>query len=377
MVGARRDLEAQHPSRVGSIRHVLELARRVARRQIPSELVHALPVVASIATEQAKNAVANALKRKSVTAANGTKKKAKMVSGGGLKRTARTGAVQSVGKRRAVGKKKETLKDRVRALEKVKPKLATYDYRNTDAQSVTCVANQCAYEFVPGVDSALIESATDAVPYIDRGTTPAIDSINLNDQTYRHNMDIRDIYSLLWLRNNNEQAGQVDVYCYVCRDANASTPIAWMTGQDDTLGISNADTNILTYPSDFSQVSKHWKLDKHSKVVLKSGDEFQMVYSRNARKYDPKEKDVNGVSYQIGDQCWVVRVQGSVSHGASAKQNVGTGVPTIDIITKRKIKLRYQAETPFYFIETVNSLDSQTGGAETAGPTVDPSKIDA
>lgn len=300
-------------------------------------------------------------------------KRQKVVGRVGL---ADSGTARNVYKKRTASRKKKSLRTRVATLEKYKPKLAIKEYRNIDAQNIVCTANNCVYAEFNGITSSLLETAVQDVTFIDRAATPAVDTINLTDQTTKHDMDFRNLYSHVRFKNNNELTGILDVYCFICKDKSNSAPKTWMTNEDANFGVTNIDTNINTWPSDSKEMLKHWKMEKHTKAVLGPGDTLDVYWSRKRRIYDPKSKDSNGVAYQHGDQVWLFRLQGDITHGNTSDNTIGTGNPTIDYVVKRKVQLHYTAEAPFFKIETNNSMDTQSGGPEEAGPTVDAALVD-
>jgi hypothetical protein len=320
----------------------------------------------------AAKATAGSKRKKPSSAGKGTKRYKKATVG--KVTVADSGATKKLYRKKAAPKRKKSLRSRVATLEKYKPKQATKEYRNVDAQNIICTANNCVYENFNGLTSSILESASTDVQFIDRGATPAPDSINLTDQTYQHKMDFRNLYTHIRFKNNNEMTAVLDVYCMICTDASGNPPLTWMTSQDSNFGVTDIDTNINCYPSDSSELLKHWKIEKHTKAVLGAGDTLDCYYSRKRRLYDPKAKDTSGVTYQPGDQVWFMRLQGDVVHGSN-DATIGYGNPTVDYVVKRKVTLYYTAETPFHKIESVNSLDAMTSPEE-AGPAIDPALTD-
>lgn len=365
-------------------RRVLRGARNVALRQLglTPTMVRTIRDVAlgggaAAATEAAITAVkaVRAAKRSASSAPVRQSKRSRTAMTRATKRVARSGVVRattSSRKKRRRTRTKKSLKSRISALEKTKPKLATLMYRNIDASVVTALANQAGYAVVSGITAALLESATTSVKYIDRNTTPAPDVINLNDQTYAHDMDFRKLYHKIEMRNNNEVTIHVDIYNFVVKDASDSNPLEIMQSQSGSYNVSSVETQIQLYPGHFPEVSNFFTLVKHDKAVLAPGDEFSMTWSRNRRIYDPKEKDSNADTYQKGDQFYLIRVRGGMSHDQTTTTSVGTANCQLDVISNRKVDLHYTAETPFKYFNLVNSLDTQAVGPEQAGPTVDP-----
>lgn len=304
------------------------------------------------------------------------KRKLETHGGEGTKTVARTGkkvrAGAPPGKR--IGRRvvKKSLGERISALEKNKPLYAIHDYRNIEGTYMTMSENVCAYKQFALFDTTLIEGAIDALSFIDRGATPAVDSVDLSGQTYAHNIKLIDLYSKIMFRNNDECTMHLDVYILRVKDDNSSDPTSVIAAADGGVGLGDGQTNLLTFPSDFPAFNVIYTIVKHDKVYLASGDEYSVVWSEKERKYDPITQDaLSSPNYRKGDTICLIRGYGGISHGITTKTLVGTATGQVDIHYKRKMKVKYESDAAFYKIETVNSLDTQTGGPEQAGPTVD------
>lgn len=286
------------------------------------------------------------------------------------KRGARTGVTHGVTKKTGGGKrKKPTLKKRVAILEKNMPKEATYEYRWIRNGQLNGVVAAATYDTFVMYDSAAIEASIDALKYVnDAGAVINVDTTALG---IRSEIQLKDFYSKIVLRNNFQLSAHVDVYGCVCIKPTASPPLTTMTDDDGNVGITNAESNIHTYPSDFKLFRQHWKIAKHAKVNLRSGDSAEVVYSRKYRKYDPELHDVSN-TYEVGDFVWFLRTVGGVSHDATATTSVGTADPTIDVVINTKWKVKYPSDLPFHYIETLTTLSTQGNGAVQAGATVNP-----
>lgn len=374
MVQARRPGERRITVR--ELRGALQALQAWGRNPVARQVAHVgAPVAAAYGAQRYIDQAKRGVKR-AATSNNRSMTKRRRTASSGRYTNARTNTTKSVKRYKRSPSKKKSLRSRVVALEKTKPKLATYDYRNLDGSYISGVENQVFYKTQQSVGYALLEVASDSIPFIDRGATPAIDDVDLTDQTIAHPMDFRDLYSKIEFKNNNELTAVLDVYSLVVKDSTSITPESAMTSQDATYGITDADTNLLIYPTDFPMFQEHFKIVKHAKVVLKCGDTFKMTWNLRRRLYDPKHVDSNPATYHKGDHIWFMRIVGHITHGITDLTKVGSGDPQVDYHILRKVKLKYTAETPFHKIETLNSLDTMTGGAEEAGPAADPSLVD-
>lgn len=264
---------------------------------------------------------------------------------------------------------KKSLADRVKVLEQNKPHTATYDYREVKGGQVTAAIRQAGYTTVTVGDSVAIESSLDTLKYLnDAG---AVINVNIQDLAVRNEVRIVDFFAKIRLRNNFEVSAKIDVYGCVCKDTTSLLPLTCMINDDANVGITDADTNIMIYPSDFALFRNKWKIVTHQKFNLRSGDTAEMSYSIPHRDHDAELRDVTN-DYQKGDFVWFVRAQGGISHDLTATSSVGTADPKVDIVCHTKWKVKYPSQANFYFIETVNNLSTQGNGAIQAGPQLDP-----
>lgn len=276
-----------------------------------------------------------------------------------------------VGKKKRKGRaKSRTLKKRVAALERYGPKLANHDYRRMDVNYVANSVNSCAYRIMSCYNASIRQAAIDDLPYIDRGATPALDSLDLTNLGVKADISFRDIYIKLTVRNNNSIASRVDVYLCRAKMDSSFTPITALTTADAKYGITNADTNVMTFPSDFDIFKTHFKIVKHVKHVLQAGDELIQTYSQKSDKYDPEYVDDVSETYIKGDLIWLIRIQGILSHDVTTEENVGLSDGQVDLLNTMKMKVRYPSDAPFKKIETNVNLDTLTD-AQAAGPVVD------
>lgn len=266
---------------------------------------------------------------------------------------------------------KVPLAKRVRTLERNQPKQAVREVRNMDAWTHINAANQCAYSEYPAFDNALIESVLDDLPYVDRATTPALDTVDLRNQGLELNLGIRDIYSKITARNNYAIPVIADLYMLQIKNQSDIADIATMLNTaDDQLQVATASTNVMTHPSDFKLFNETFKVLKHQKATLDAGDEFVMTYTRKNHSYDTEYvDDLSNPTYYKGNIAFLLRTQGVVAHDATTDTNVGLGDGQLDVVLYRKFKLYYDGDAPFRTINITNSLDT-VAAPETAGPAV-------
>lgn len=284
---------------------------------------------------------------------------------------ARSGSKKSVVKRSKKGSRsKKSLKARVSKLEKYGPKNACHDFRRLDSNYVANASNSAAYRVMSAYNASIREAAIDSLKYIDRGATPASDNISLVDPTYKTDIHFANFYSKFCVRNNNSIPAVVDIYCFRAKDDTSLTPVDCMTATDATYGITNADINVLTYPSDFDLVKRQWSMVKHARLTLQAGDETFMVHTFKNDLYNPEMKDTLSTTYIKGDIIWVCRCQGIIAHDATTEENIGYADAQVDLVNYMKFLVKYPSDSVVHNIETSVNLDSLTV-PEAAGPSVD------
>lgn len=299
-------------------------------------------------------------------------------------RDARSGTGKNiVMKKKRKRKSKKTLASRVAHLEKTNV-FATYERRKLDDAQLACSANQCAYGIsttVPWFGISNINNSVDSLIYYDRtaGTTGEVNLDITNANTAVSNALRVNVYSKVMIANNHSIPCDVDMYLLKAKIWTDDRPQDSITAGETMLGVSNASTNILTYPSDFKTFNDTYSILKHHKVHLTAGDHAEMIHNESTMWDHNKMEDLaaaTGATYMKGSLWWFFRIQGIVSHDQTTTTNIGFSDATIDIIEKSKYYIRYPSDAKFHKIETGNSLGSLTVPVIQA-PTVEEVKLDS
>lgn len=306
----------------------------------------------------------------------GMTKKRRGKSNVGKKTDARTNKSTSYTKTKKKRKRKTGIVGDLKVLKKKVNELSRdqvvsyYHYRDINPGQVTGTVNLATYHVITLFDKTRIGQMCDDLPFMDRAATPATDTIDPTTQTLENEVHFDSMYAKLRLVNNFEIPATFDIYLCKFKIDTSSTPLATLTSGDADVGITDADTNVLTFPSDFKEFQKTFHIVKHAKFVLKAGDEFVFTHQRKNYRYDRLLANQSGTSYNKGDEHILIRHEGAVAHDTTTSSLVGLGDGGCDYVLKRKAVIRYQGDLNFRKIETVNNLGA-ISTAEVAGPAID------
>lgn len=333
-----------------------------------------LPVVAAMGAQKVIDGVKSVSgKKRSATSKKSSMAKRKKTSSNATKSYARSSSKSTVYKRkRKSTKKRKTIKQRIARVEKVLPRRAVHDVREIVGGYVRHGNQRCYYETAGMFDAAFIESKLNNLAFIDRGVTPAIDSIDLTAAGLGQvNLSLENLYSKLVVRNNNKVDAVVDIYALRCKENTNLSPVAAMQANDQDYsvvgGTLDSTDNILTYPSDFEYFRRHWQIVSHSKTHLRPGDEHTAYFSQKYMKYNPQMLDIDDDQYQTGNTVWFIRTMGSVGYNSTTEEEVTTCDGTVHYVKVRKMLIKYDSDAPFHKIETENNLTDISAPAQ-GGP---------
>lgn len=271
---------------------------------------------------------------------------------------------------------KRTLKKRVQKLERTANQLAIHDWRNYGFGQLICAVNECVYVDLDLWYKTKQEAIIDNLAFIDRGATPAVDFINLTQQTYSHDIVFKDIFLSMTVKNNFHIPCEVKIYWFKSKGQHSSSVQALIASNDASLGVSDGETNPLTYPYDFPAVKQQWKLIKTDQSRLNGGDELIGTYTQKYDRYNPQTHDTVNTTYQKDDVIAVIRLVGICGHDVTTDTQVGLAGGKVDYQFHRKAKVSYPSDANFHFIETdIASAGALAAGGEVAGPNVETIKI--
>lgn len=296
----------------------------------------------------------------------------------GVKTTAATSSSKLLkrGKRRKTKKSQKSkinkLSSRLKKLEKYGVQLAKRLVRANEYGQCKHDPNGAAYDAYGMWQPSTWEAHIDDLRFIDRGATPAIDDINLQNQTIGHDIHFINIVLTNVCRNNGQIPVNCATYWYRSKVDTSTSPLAHMTSMDDQMGITDANVNFNIYPTDFkANISKQWKLLKVAKATLNGGDELKSSVAIKHFQQNPKYNDIFSSTYSKGSVVVLVRTSGVIAHDATTTTEVGTGDGGVDIQHRLVYTIVYPSDANFRDIQTVNGGGTFGAAPEVVGPNVD------
>lgn len=274
-----------------------------------------------------------------------------------------SGQQMPMGKRikRRFGKK--PLKKRVAALEKkVQTNYSDHTFKQETTLQVTSVQNRCGYGEGAFLNPTIIETAIDALPYVNPaapGTPATFDTTQLTQPT---KLKIH-CHAKVIMRNN--YLYPVNVRCYVLKpkvDQN-TTPQAAVTGgigeQASGPGVYST-TAPFTYPTDSKEFRDTFKVLNSCDIRLQSGDECIVPYNEYIW-YDQEFRDNNTDTYlKKFSRMFFIRVVGVVAHDVTTSTNIGIAPTALDCVVHRKLNIRYPSLAPLKTLEVAAGLNAMT-----------------
>jgi len=218
--------------------------------------------------------------------------------------------------------------------------------------------NEARYANFAPFDTAQIELAMANLRYYDPAIPGTLITSNASTGTYDRKVHVESVYTKLVVRNNYQIPAKIRIYlCTPKADTNNNPDVQMTAGIADQT-ILGAKTSPLYYPTDFHQVTRLWNLKMKKNCTIKPGEEFTITESFPSFMYDPAVVDNHNLSYQSRYRAhmWFIRIEGVMSHSASAEYATGNG--GVDMYNDHKVVMTYDAGT---------SLDDYTDSNESSG----------
>lgn len=257
--------------------------------------------------------------------------------------------VQTVTKTKKKTKRKTTRKNLLKAVKKnVKrlnelaaknaiQKCRRRDYGSFDWTPGACnyVENACFYQ---GFFDTLITT----LKFIDRGATPAADSINLTATSLsRHTVSFKNLRMKITVRNNDDCPHECRGYFVRCNNKTSTSFINDLKAID---GLEDAtiDTNNNLFPTEIK--ASAWKVISSQTFILKPGDEAYFYYNQKGYRYQPRDQDIEGTTYDKGDINFVLRGCGRISHDSTNINTVGSGAGYLNYEITKYCEVHYPSD---------------------------------
>lgn len=272
---------------------------------------------------------------------------------------------------------RKPLKKRVAKLEKqVQTQISTQRTYTNEIKRMSAPANGCEYVRLTSHSLPKIHSNIANLRYIREDQVPMTYAVRDADLAHiGTDMKFRiKVYSKVLLRNNNATPACLDIYRVVPKNTTGSEP------EDDLETIDENKANyalshdsVFAYPSASSKFTDTWKIQSHSKVILKPGDELKL-HGKSNHTWNSND-DLDGAShkshkYQERYQpiIWLIRIQGVLCHSdqdvAGAENQVGFSGAKCDILHETYHTVYYNAGGPAIHYELHNDTTSTIAYAD-------------
>jgi hypothetical protein len=285
-------------------------------------------------------------------------------------------AITIAKKKRSKKKSKGSIKKRVAKLEKetkLNYQKATFKFDYAfQAGSLTNTAGYTSYHWMSGAD---ILTTVDEMPYYDP-TSPATKSqTNMGVASNPTKLQMKFVGSAT-MRNNYLYPAELDVYIVRPKSGTADSPTT-----DIQDGINNAaNISVATwaqynlFPSDSKLFAQKWKILKHQKVRLQSGDELTISHSEKFTFDNKLYADSSGEGNLYTKQysrVLLIRLCGVVAHESADPTLIGIAPSYLDVLCKRMYTVSKPSEAPMVTLQqtkntTVTNLTTAVVGVSSA-----------
>lgn len=308
--------------------------------------------------------------------------------------TSRYGSKVTVTSKRARKRKKKSLKQRVRELEKnqdIKSKYHLYNKVMYQLKQtfgpVGINAQQKIYFWLPGATPTLVESLIDGIQY-------PTGEVNLTNNLLYNTTNKISCFDHFTFKNSNLYTVYIKYVKVKCNDHTAISPINMMKREAIDRGFTvtnnvvtaavaatgfSAAPSYLALPSQenhnqflsysYDNAESLWKkTDDVQSVVLNPGDSFD-IYDANKYDYKPEVIDTEAAQTYIKDYSYgvVMEVIGELSHGSGVGEDDIIGYSDWDIDGCQKSKVTFTVDNGLGVDQVVvNDSDINTPGTVTS-----------
>lgn len=260
-------------------------------------------------------------------------------------------------------RKKKSLKKQVKQLASiVKNTEGTLTYIDKNTARLLASANQNAYLDVGTVTMANYETVLGQLRFFDPSNPGTFITGSGATGTYSREYML-SYYVETQITNNYQIPVEVSMYNLSPKvDTSIAPATAYTNGLADVGNPSSSST--LMFPTHSSEFVDLWKIEKTRKVILQPGKSIVMIQSRKDVKYDPSLYDSHALTYQKRFKCsaQLLRIQGVLAHDTTLDQQ-GHAPAGVDIVSKRKWVVKYDAGVDLNYIVLSDNYDSFTNGA--------------
>lgn len=287
-----------------------------------------------------------------------------------------SGQAITIRKKRKSKRKGKSLKKRVASLEKSsKQNYQVATFKFDYAYQTASLTNTCSYSTYHWMAGADILSAIDEMPYIDPTVPSTKKQFNMGVASNTFKLAMKFVGTAT-MRNNYLYPCDISVYIVRPKTGTLDSPSTDIQdGITDAANISVdnwAQYNL--FPSDSSLFNQKWKILKHQKLRLQSGDEMTISHSEkftfDQKLYADHSGEGNVYTKQYS-RVLLIRVCGIVAHESADSTKIGIAPSKIDVLAKRQYIVKKPSEVPMHTLQqtkssTVNNLTTAVVGVASA-----------
>lgn len=281
--------------------------------------------------------------------------------------------------KRTYRRKRTSLIKQVRQIRKdLQSDSARHVYKLLASDKVLCSVNQCNYVDFPMCNATLIENNFLAnLRYYDPSVPGTLVTASGATGSYQRELHIKNVHSILELRNNYQVPCKVKVYLAKPKSDTSIAPVTYYNNAiaDQLIGGAGTITTNGIYPTDLRPFMAQWSVKCLKDVVLDAGATTVVSYSTGAFNYDPSLYDSHALDYQTKFKSFVfmVRVEGVIGHDTSVATEQTTLACGVDTSTQLRAEIIYDAGVILDDLYLANLRDASftNGGVVASKPVSD------
>ncbi len=207
----------------------------------------------------------------------------------------------------------------------------------------TVAKNKSGFVLCRGWDSLELEVSLAKAIFQQNSTSAAtLNESNLITLGHQQKIPV-SVGSSYTVVNNYSVPVWCDVYCFTPRrDNNKAVNTCFTEGLTDQ---NNVDSNsVFAFPSWSKQLMQLWKIEKHKRVCLQTGESLSIGYKKKFT-YNPATADAVNTATPNRDSCgthsYAVRLQGTLGHAHDTPFEAGHSEAAVDWQCDFHVKFQY------------------------------------
>lgn len=254
---------------------------------------------------------------------------------------------------------------------------STHTYKWCFTSSLKSLIGRCNHTSW-GFSSNAIETFSANLRFYDPAAPATLVTADPNTGTYARDINFKNVYVKLLMRNNYQVPARVKVYlCKVKNDTNDAILTTYTNAiTDQVINASVDETDALIHLTDIERVKENWNIDCVVDKVLEPGQEATASHSTGSFAYDPSHLDQNSDIYQkrFKSFIFVVRVEGVLGHDTTVATEQSLLLAGVDTMLSYKSVIEYNsggADLDDIYIKEDRIQSFTNGGVASLKPIAD------